>query len=165
MKNTRTLPANWRDKAWPIGIVSALTAFVAFILAIVTISSKVAPEVVRDDYYDAGYNLKEALAREQASAGLGWTVTVLAAPELKAVLSVRDASGAPVDSLAGDVAFYRASQRELDMPARLVQGIGGGTYSVNLPRRLETGAWQAVVALSRGQQQYQKRISFFVDSQ
>jgi hypothetical protein len=161
--NINPKPQAPNERAWPLGILIALTAFVAIILAMVTISIKVAPEVVTDDYYDAGYNLKDLLAKEKASAGLGWTVTVAQPGNQMAVLSVRDALGVPVDSLNGDVTFYRPSNRAFDLPARSVQSAGGGTYSIKLPRNLEPGSWQAIVVLQRGSQHYQQRLNFFVE--
>lgn len=155
--------ATWQDRAWPLGIMAALTVAVAFNVAMLTVSMQAPPDVVSDDYYNKGLNLKDIVAKERASDGLGWTVTLIPADNQAMVVSVRDAMGQPLDSLNGDIAFYRASNMELDIPGQSIQPAGGGTYKVSLPRNLEPGSWQAIATMTKGQQHYQKRHTIFVE--
>lgn len=151
---------NW----WPIGIVASLIAFVAFMLAIVTASTRLSSDVVSKRYYEEGYNLKQVLADKAKTAATGWQVKVATAGGTEAVVVVVDASGLPRDSLIGEVGFYRPADARLDIAKTALRGQGGGVYLAGLPRPLENGSWQALVQLSFGRQIYENRIGFFVDN-
>jgi nitrogen fixation protein FixH len=158
-KVTQAGKKNW----WPTGIVASLIAFVAFMLAIVTATSRLSSDVVSHTYYQDGYNLKQVLAEKAKTAATGWTVTVATAGGSEALVMVMDASGMPRDSLIGEVGFYRPSDARLDVATQSIKPKGGGIYGVPLPRPLEAGSWQAKVQLTHGRDVYEKSVSFFVD--
>lgn len=157
------------DRIWPTGLFIFGTVFIAVNLAFVTMAMQNRPELVSADYYAEGYNLREISERNAASDATGWQVTVRALPAEMAAqplveLTVQGSNGQPADSLAGEVGFYRPSDKRLDIQPQAMRFIGGGRYLVVLPRALETGAWQARVHLSRGRLEYDKRIAFSAGS-
>ena len=162
MSNTDGAPKqgkNW----WPIGIVASLVAFVAFILAIVTATTRLSSDVVSKQYYEEGYNLKQVIADKQQTAATGWKVSVTSMGGTEATVMVVDANGMPRDSLVGEVGFYRPSDARLDMATTVLRGQGAGVYKASLPRPLESGSWQALVKLTQGRLSYENRVNFFVD--
>jgi len=156
------------EVAWPMGIIAALAIFISINLAFVTVALEHRPELVSEHYYSEGYNLKGIAEREAASEATGWQVAVRCLPAQQAdmplaELTAAEASGEPCDSLAGEVGFYRPSNKTLDLGPIPIQYVGTGRYLVYLPRSLERGSWQALVHLQRGRQEFSKRISMFVD--
>lgn len=157
-----------KDTIWPVGLTAAMVVFIAINIAFVTVAFRNRPQLVSENYYAEGYNLKEITQRDAASQATGWTVTIRSLPLEQAdmplaELTVKEASGTPCDSLAGQVGFYRPSDKTLDRAPLPIQYVGTGRYLIYLPHALERGAWQAQVDLKRDRQAYSKRISFFVD--
>ena len=156
------------DRMWPFGIVAAMIIFVALMLAVVTIAVQHRPQLVSDDYYAEGFNLREWKEHKAASEAMGWKIQVqplaldLSASPL-VELTITDRTGAALDSLSGHVAFYRPSDKALDLENATLQAIGSGRYLARLPRPLEAGSWQAVTHLERGAQEMDTRVSFFVE--
>lgn len=155
---------------WPVGLVAAMTVFIAVNLAFVTSAVRLRPQLVSKNYYAEGENLRIIAEREAAGAATGWQVTLRHVPsrevDLPLVeLRVTDAAGRACDSLNGDVTFYRPSEQQLDIPAQPLCAVGGGRYLVFPPRPLERGAWQAVAELRRGNQVLNKRIPLFVEGE
>ena len=156
------------DRIWPLGIVIAMTVFVAGMLAVVTVSFQHRPQLTTENYYAEGANLRAVYERKQANAATGWRVQVQPLPvvagELPLIeLTVTNASGVACDSLTGSVAFYRPSDQALDIESSSIVSAGAGKYRVKLPRVLERGSWQAVTHLQRGQQSFDTRANFFVE--
>ena len=56
MSSTEAAPKKGRNW-WPIGIVGSLVVFVAFMLAVVTATTRFSSDVVSKQYYEEGYNL------------------------------------------------------------------------------------------------------------
>jgi nitrogen fixation protein FixH len=156
------------EKIWPVGIVVVMTIFVAWMLGVVTVSLQHRPQLISENYYAEGSNLRELKERRAASEATGWKVEVRPLPvepaEMSLVeLTVTEATGASCDSLIGTVAFYRPSDSELDMTSAPIFPIGAGKYLVKIPRQLERGSWQAITQLTRGKQVMDTRVSFFVE--
>jgi nitrogen fixation protein FixH len=126
------------------------------------------PQLISDNYYAEGSNLRQIKERQAANDATGWKVQVRPLPveqaEMPLVeLTVTEAAGAACDSLTGTVAFYRPSDSELDMANAPIFPIGAGKYLLKIPRPLERGSWQAVMQLARGKQAMDARVSFFVE--
>jgi nitrogen fixation protein FixH len=166
MTSTNKKPLD--HKIWPIGLVIAMTVFVAVILAMVTVAVNNRPQLVSEHYYADSYDLKELVAERSASQATGWKLSLTPLPLSQAdmpllQLKVREANDEPCDSLQGEISLYRPSDKALDITAATVRPMGAGKYFIVLPRALEHGAWQALVNVSRGKQKYRDRLSFFVD--
>ena len=156
------------ERVWPLGIVTVMIVFVAVMLGVVTVAFQHRPQLVTEHYYAEGSNLREWKEHKEASEATGWQVQVKPmAPDLSVTplveLAVTDLTGSAVDSLTGNVTFYRPADKSLDIELTALQTIGGGRYLAKLPRRLETGSWQAVTHLERGAQKMDTRVSFFVE--
>lgn len=98
------------------------------------------PGVEVDSSYRAGLDYPEELAAAHAQAARGWRVGVATVRHDDGVvtlaLDVRDAKGAPVGGLAGNVVLKRPSDIALDRTASLVEG--------------ETGRYTATIADTLG---------------
>jgi nitrogen fixation protein FixH len=154
---------------WPIGLTVVIAVFLAFILGVITIAVRNKPQLVSEHYYSEGYNLKEIVDKQNASEATGWKLKIVPpsteytdTPILQ--IQVLEANDTPCDSLHGDIALYRPSDKTLDIPSMSLRVMGAGKYFVMLPRILERGAWQAVVRLSRQQQEFQQRQNLFVEN-
>lgn len=148
-----------------MGIVAVLTIVVAVNAAFVTVALRHKPELVSDQYYSEGYNLKEIAERKAAGAATGWKLAGKPMPydgngPALYELTVTEANGMPGDSLVGDVAFYRPSNKSLDIRPQPIRAAGPGRYLVVLPRPLERGAWQALVHVARKSNSLEQRLSF-----
>jgi nitrogen fixation protein FixH len=153
---------------WPVGIIAVLTVVVAVNAAFVTVALRHKPELVSNNYYAEGFNLKAIAERKAAGAAAGWRINgrLMSADDSGPALyelTVTEANGAPCDSLTGEVGFYRPSNKALDIAAQHLRTAGPGRYLIVLPRPLERGAWQAVVHVQRAQQALDQRLSFFAE--
>lgn len=156
------------ERAWPLGLAAGLIVFIAINLAFVTVAFKNKPELVSENYYAEGYNLRAIAERTAAGDAAGWSVSLTLLPLEQADLPLAEliateSDGTPADSLLGSVGFYRPSNKALDVAPLPLQFVGGGRYLAFLPRPLECGAWQAEVNLSRGNSSLEKRISLFAE--
>jgi nitrogen fixation protein FixH len=156
-------------KIWPVGIIIVMTAFVAIMMAMVTIAVENRSQLVSNHYYAEGYNLKQLVAEQAKGAATGWKIALKPLPPSQAdmpllQLNIAEANNQPCDSLQGEVALYRPSDEALDIEAAALRPMGAGTYFIVLPRALEHGAWQAVVHLMRGAQELRQRADFFVEN-
>ena len=156
------------NRVWPVGIIMAMAVFVAIMLAVVTVSFQHRPQLVTENYYAEGFNLRQWKDHAAASAATGWQVQVRPLPLDLSIaplvqLLISDAGGKTCDSLSGNVTFYRPSDQSLDLATTSLQAVGGGKYLAKLPRPLEYGSWQAVTHLEHGSQQMDTRVSFFVE--
>jgi len=156
------------ERAWPLGLAAGLIVFIAINLAFVTVAFQNKPELVSENYYAEGYNLRAISERNAAGEAAGWSVSLKLLPLEQAdmplaELTAAESDGTPADSLLGGVGFYRPSNKALDIAPLPVQFVGGGRYLIFLPRALERGAWQAEVNLARGKNAFEKRMSLFVE--
>jgi len=153
---------------WPALIVGSLTALVAFSFAVLRIADREKSELVSENYYAEGYNLREIVELERATEATGWQVEVVPlsadrSGEAMLQLNVLDRHGEQCDSLAGECAIYRPSDGTLDIEPSALTFIGAGRYIRQLPRDLERGRWEAVVTLHREPNRFYSRLPFFVD--
>ena len=156
------------ERAWPLGLAAGLIVFIAINLAFVTVAFKNKPQLVSENYYAEGYNLRAIAEREAAGQAAGWSVSLRLLPLDQADMPlaemiVIESEGIPADSLLGSVGFYRPSNKALDIAPLPAQFVGGGRYVIFLPRTLERGAWQAVVNLARDRSALEQRLSLFVE--
>lgn len=160
-KLTQFLDAN----LWPMIVVGILTATVAMNMVVVTIATQHSPELMAENYYEQGVNLKQVVNEKVATARSGWKVSaVMADGEREIVmLTVLDAVGIPCDSLSGSCSFYRPSDKRLDQSASQIVFIGSGRYAIKTVAPLARGAWECVADLSQGERRYHDRVSFFVN--
>jgi nitrogen fixation protein FixH len=152
-------------RIWPVMIVTGLAVFVAVNVAFMTVAFKHKPQLVSEQYYAEGFNLKQIAANKASGDATGWQVLAQTLPrdQSERPLVQLTVSGPGADSLSGSAAFYRASDQTMDVPAQALRSIGGGKYLVVLPRPLEYGSWQAVVHLERGKQQLDTRVRLYVE--
>jgi nitrogen fixation protein FixH len=157
-----------KKNIWPAALIAFFAIFFAVQMALLTFAFQHKPQMVSDKYYAEGFNLKQIAERQAASKATGWNVTARSLPFKSAdmplvELTVVDRTGAPCDSLSGDVAFYRPSNKNLDLAPLPVRYAGQGRYLVFPPHLLTHGAWQAVVHLNRGTQNYLQQLPLFVE--
>jgi nitrogen fixation protein FixH len=156
------------ERTWPTGIAIFMTAFIAVNLAFVTMAFRHRPQLVSDHYYADGYNLRDIAQRKAAGEATGWNVQARVLPLAQAEMplvevNVSGATGAPCDSLTGEARFYRPSDKSLDIAPLPLHYVGHGRYLAFLPRPLEHGSWQAIVYVTRGKQELEKRVNLFVE--
>jgi len=156
------------ERIWPVGIVVAMAIFVAWMLGVVTVALQHRPQLISDNYYLEGSNLRQLKELKAAGEATGWKVEVrpLSVEQAETPLvelTVTETTGSTCDSLTGMVAFYRPSDSELDVAHAPIFPIGAGKYLVKIPRPLERGSWQAVMQLARGKQAMDARVIFFVE--
>jgi len=157
---------SFRIRFWPTGMLMCFAAFLAAILAFVTMSFRHMPELVSESYYRDGFDLRQIAQRRAASDATGWIVQARYMPGLESEqslveLTIAKGGGAPCDSLSGTAALYRPSDKALDIATLPLQFVGTGRYFVVLPHGLVHGAWQVVAHLSRGTQQADARVNLF----
>ncbi|MCB9365875.1 MAG: FixH family protein [Calditrichaeota bacterium] len=150
---------------WPMIIIAILVATVASNMAVLTIATQNPPELMTENYYEKGENLKQVLNEKRATAATGWKVSADTplGDRMLVVLTVVDAAGLPCDSLLGSCELYRPSDKSLDRAAVKLLPMGGGRYAVKHEAPLARGAWECVAELSQGTKLYRDRISLFVD--
>ncbi|MBU0509115.1 FixH family protein [bacterium] len=156
------------ERAWPLGLATVFVVFVAINIAFVTLAFQNRPQLVSENYYAEGYNLREIAEKQAAGEASGWNVSVRPLPVEQAdmplvELTVTEADGTPADSLAGEVGFYRPSDKRLDVAPLPIQFVGSGRYLVFLPQPLAHGAWEAYVELKRDRRILEKRVNLFVE--
>ncbi|MCL4305120.1 FixH family protein [bacterium] len=150
---------------WPMIIIAILVSTVAANMAVLTIATQNPPELMVENYYEKGANLKQVLNEKQATARTGWKVTANVPLEDRqlVVLTVVDAAGLPCDSIAGTCGLYRPSDKSLDRPMNRLLAMGNGQYALRTEVPLPRGAWECVAELSQGEKWYRDRIPLFVD--
>jgi nitrogen fixation protein FixH len=153
------------DNLWPMIIIAFLTGTVAFNVAVATIAAKHPPELMTENYYEKGANLRQVVSEKQATERTGWKITADMATEDKmlVMLTVVDGAGLPCDSIVGTCSLYRPSDKYLDQEAKQILSMGAGRYAIKAETPLMRGAWECVADLSRGEKHYKDRISFFVN--
>lgn len=154
---------------WPTGILVFFTGFVAVNLAFVTLAFRHKPQLVSENYYAEGFNLRQIAERKAAGDATGWSVhircmSITDADKPLVEMNVSESNGSPCDSLTGTAAFYRPSNKALDIETLPLQFVGTGRYLVVLPRRLERGSWQVIAHLARGSQQSDMRLNLFAEN-
>lgn len=149
---------------WPMIIIAVLAGTFAMNAVLVTVAAKNPPELMTERYYEKGVNLKQVVNEKQATLRTGWKVTAVAADERDLVLlTIIDGAGLPCDSVVGMCSLYRPSDKSLDQPTSAILPMGNGRYAVKAASPLVRGAWECVADLSRGEQHFRDRISFFVN--
>jgi nitrogen fixation protein FixH len=151
-------------------MLACFTAFVAINLAFVTMAFRHKPQLVSDSYYADGLNLRDLAARRAASNAAGWNVAVRCMPLADSdnplvEVKVSQSNGSPCDSLTGTAAFYRPSDKTLDVAPQPLQFVGTGRYFVALPHPLNRGAWQALVRLANGSKQADVQVRLYSENQ
>lgn len=149
---------------WPMIVVAILAGTFAINMVVLTIAAQNPPELMTENYYEKGVNLKQVVAEKQETQRTGWKVTVSAADDRQLVLlSVVDGAGLPCDSLIGKCSLYRPSDKLLDQESVEILPMGNGRYAVKAVKPLVRGGWECVADLSLGQKHYRDRLPFFVE--
>lgn len=151
------------DNLWPMIIIAILTGTVAVNIAVLTIAAQKPPELMTENYYEKGANLKQVVTEKQETQRTGWKVTATAVDRQLVMLTVLDAAGLPKDSLVGSCGLYRPSSKDLDQESVQILPMGGGRYAVKAATPLVRGAWECVADLSLGDRRYRDRLPFFME--
>lgn len=150
---------------WPMIVIAILTGTLAMNAVLVTVAAKNPPELMTENYYEKGVNLKQVVGEKQETIRTGWKVTAeMAGGERDLLmLTVVDGAGLPCDSIVGNCSLYRPSDKGLDRDATQILPMGSGRYAVKTSAPLNRGAWECVADLTAGNKHFRDRISFFVN--
>lgn len=100
-----------------------------------------------DSAYRVGLAYNSELAAARAQAALGWAVNAKVDGE-RVTVDVRDANGAVVPGLEGDVVLAWPADRKLDRKGILVLR-EGTLYEAQLDKALPPGQWDVIVTLHK----------------
>ncbi|MBK6766525.1 MAG: FixH family protein [bacterium] len=163
-KQERTKVQNYLDNnLWPLIIIAILTGTIAVNIGVLTIAAQNPPELMTENYYEKGVDLKQVVTEKQETQRTGWKVTASMVDPQLVMLTAIDAAGLPRDSLTGRCSLYRPSSKQLDQESVQILSMGGGRYAVKTATPLLRGAWECVADLSLGQKHFRDRLPFFVE--
>jgi nitrogen fixation protein FixH len=134
---------------WGMVAVALLGLHVSGMLLAVRLATSDSSFASTPDFYTRAVAWDDITAQRRASDALGWSATF--APSALAeriVIDVVDASGAPVDGLAGSVRAFLHTRPKQQLEVAL-EPRGGGVYFAAVAVG-EPGAWQVALVAQRG---------------
>lgn len=137
--------------AWPVGIAVTIALWIAFDLVVVYLAASDPSFAVEPDYYRKGVEWDKTVAQAQANLALGWSLGLRLDPagpgSVRAILDLKDASGAPLEGAVISVeAFHNARAGQI-LKASFSPAEGG--YAALLPIR-RPGLWEFRFQAARG---------------
>lgn len=140
---------------WILAIVGLLVGNVAAMIILATVASATAPAVV-PSYYDRAAHYDDAIDEAERSRALGWTAHV-ALDHASVQVTVRDASGAPLDGATVKVSGYARAHatRAIDVA---LSATGQGTYRGALPFSTH-GVHDLRVVVERGGERFSTPVT------
>jgi nitrogen fixation protein FixH len=158
--------AERRRNLWPWAIAAGLTLAVGINLAMVWIAVSHRSQPVPGDVEQDALDYDQTIAKQRASAALGWRVT-LGACRIEAdgacevVLEVVDRDGRGIDGLHGTIVARRADDARLDREAD-IRELGVGRYGGTLESSTQ-GLHVLSIALEHGDEKWSETRELWVE--
>jgi len=152
---------------WVLGWFALIIVIFAANATMITLAIKTSPGLVEKDYYERGKNYELVLEKRAGQNALGWE-TKLLPPEQKVVnrpalyrYFAVDSAGLPIDADSVRLFAYRPSDAKADFVVDFIrEGVGRYMGEVTFPL---PGAWDLIVSIERGDDQFDTTQRIFID--